>query len=176
MTAPEGTPVSQDEFLAMVRGFRVSAFRFEAQDSYGFKYEQEEFARYVAGTPRTPDQIEWWQAWLNRVRECVRDGKTICRVRLLDTPPTPYQQWLVWGTRFHAEAGEDIRYLLRAEAGNLGLPDHDWWLLDDENVIVMAFTEGKMDGASLVTGAPAARYRAWRAMALTASSAGPVTA
>lgn len=36
-------------------------------------------------------------------------------------------------------AGEDIRYLPRAEAVRIGLPDHDFWLFDSRLVARFVF-------------------------------------
>jgi hypothetical protein len=49
--------------------------------------------------------------------------------------------------------GEQIRYMPRSRAGEIGLPlAHDWWLLDDERLIIMKFTDaGEIAGKSLIT-------------------------
>ncbi len=44
------------------------------------------------------------------------------RVRVLAEPPTTYQRWLLWGDRWHAEAGEQISYLPGSHAMAIGLP------------------------------------------------------
>ena len=105
------TLIAEEEFLAEVRNFRESAFRFEAQEAEPLGYEREEFAQFLAGHPREPMDIDWWRPWLDRVRQFTREGKTISRVRVLADPPTAYQQWLLWAVRAHDSAGEDIRYL-----------------------------------------------------------------
>jgi hypothetical protein len=66
---------------------------------------------------------------------------TYGRVRIVDTPPTDYQRWMQWMDRWNGEAGEEILYLTRQGAREAGIipqigPD-DWWLFDDERLVVM---------------------------------------
>ena len=167
--------LTEDEFLDEVRGFRTSAFRFEAQRSYALGYEQADFERFLAGSPVPPPELDWWRPWLERVSRWAREGKTISRVRVLDEPPTDYQRWLLWADPWHAAAGEVIRYMPRAKADNEGLPlNHDWWLLDHERVITMWFTsDGQIESKYLITDPESiadtgvvSSYRLWRDVAL----------
>jgi hypothetical protein len=163
------TPVTEEEFLAMVRGFRRSAFRLETRGTYAPGYEREDFARFLAGAPRPPSEVDWWRPWLDRVGRLTREGKTVSRVRILNEPPSDYERWQLWAARWHAEAGEDIRYLPRSRAERIGLPvDQDWWLLDDERLILMEFAaDGDIGPKTLITDdGTVARYRAWRDLAM----------
>jgi uncharacterized protein DUF6879 len=169
-----GRPVTEDEFLALVRGFRSSAFRLEAQRRYRLDYERGEFQAFIAGHPRSPDRIDWWYPWLERVSRFASEGRHISRVRILDEPPTEYQQWMLWADPWHAAVGEEIRYVTRSRAERAIPPlDHDWWLLDGEQVIVMRFTDdGEDAGKELVTDPVAvALYRMWQDVAF--NLAGP---
>ena len=165
--------LTEDEFLDVVRGFRVSAFRFEAQRRYKLDYERDEYQAFMAGHPRSPDRIDWWRPWFERVRQYAAEGRHISRVRVLDKPPTEYQRWLLWASPWHTEAGEDIRYLPRSRAETAGLPlNHDWWLLDDARLIIMLFTEdGEVESKTLVTdNRTIATYRTWRDLAVAHST------
>jgi Family of unknown function (DUF6879) len=77
-------------------------------------------------------------------------------------------------------AREDIRYLPRGRAAVLRLPlEVDWWLLDDERLVLMYFTSaGEVAGKILITEPGiVARYREWRDLALrNASTAEEVAA
>ena len=45
--------------------------------------------------------------------------------------------------RRNAEAGERVSYIPRGSAKRIGLQlDYDWWLLDDERLIIMRYTAG----------------------------------
>jgi hypothetical protein len=41
-------------------------------------------------------------------------------VRVVETPPTDYQRWMRWMDRWNRAAGEDIKYLSRANARKAG--------------------------------------------------------
>jgi hypothetical protein len=145
--------ISEAEFLNAVRTFSQSAFRLEVRGSYALDYERRDFEGFLAGSPVPPPEVDWWRPWLDRVARITREGKTISRVRVLAEPPTDYQRWHLWAAPWHASAGEGIRYLSRSTAERIGLPlADDWWLLDDERVIIMTFTaEGEIDSKTLVT-------------------------
>ena len=56
-----------------------------------------------------------------------------------------------------------------SRAVSLGLPlDSDWWLFDDERLLMMRFDEsGCIDGKTLITDTDIiARHRAWRDVAV----------
>ena len=157
--------LSEDEFLNALRTFRASAFRLETRGSYALDYEQADFDRYLAGSPIPPPELDWWRPWLDRVSRWTQEGKQVSRVRVLDEPPTDYQQWQLWATPWHERAGEDIRHLPRSEAQRNMLPlAHDWWLLDNQRVIAMWFTDdGKIDYKTLITEPGTVfAYQRWR--------------
>jgi hypothetical protein len=161
--------ISEDEFDDLLRSFGRTAFHFEAQSTYRLTYEQADFDLFLAGTPRDPADIDWWRPWLERVATFAEQGKRISRVRLLAEPPSDYQRWELWADPFHDAAGEDIRYMPRSHAGALGLPlDNDWWLLDDERVIVTQFTATGEIACKYLSTRPltVASYRAWRDLAV----------
>lgn len=162
------TPITQDEFNRLLAEFSRSAFRLETQPAYELGYERAEFDRFLAGSPTSPPDVAWWRPWLDRIAAMTGEGKTVSRVRVLESPPTPYQRWELWAAPWHAEAGEDIRYMTRTTAQQLGLPlDSDWWLLDDERLIVMRYTSsGTVTGKELVTDKGlVALHSEWRSLA-----------
>ena len=165
--------ISEEEFADLFRTFRISAFRLETQPAYAMTIEREGFDRFLAGSPLPPAELPWWQSWLDDMAELTRQGKRIARVRFVDTPPTDYQRWEMWATRWHLEAGEDIRYLHRNTAHETGIPMGDWWLFDDTQLVLMGFTsDGEIDGKTLVTDTATIRsYRMWRSVAIRHATA-----
>lgn len=145
--------ITEAEFDDLLHSFRRAAFRLETRDSYALSYERAEYERFLAGTPTPPPQVDWWQPWLERIASFTREHKRIGRVRILAEPPSDYQRWELWAAPWHARAGERIRYLPRSRAEEVGLPmAYDWWLLDNERLIVMKFTnEGEIDSKTLIT-------------------------
>lgn len=153
--------------------FTRTAFRLEAQVSNVIGQEQEDFQRFLAGSPVPPPECAWLRPWLDRLAKWMGEGKTLTRVRVLAEPPTDYQRWLLWGTPWMTRAGEDIRYMRRATVTRIGLSLEDFWLLDSERVIVFRFTpKGEITGRELITDREAvASYRQVRDIALANSQA-----
>ena len=112
-TCDRGNLVTQDEFAGMFRTFRESAFHLETRGFYAMTYERDAFQRFLDGQPVPPSGLPWWQAWLDQMQELAPQGKRIGRVRVLSEPPSDYQRWELWGTSWHIEAGEEIRYMSR---------------------------------------------------------------
>jgi hypothetical protein len=165
-----GVPISEEQFDRMLAEYPESAFRWECQPSYELDYEQAEFDRFRAGSPVPPPEIDWWRPWLDRLSVMTgKEGKTMARVRVLAEPATPYQEWELWAARWHAEAGEDIRYMTQSAAEELGLPQgDDWWLLG-EQLIVMRFTSsGAIKDKELITDKGViALHAGWRDLAMS---------
>ena len=108
------------------------------------------------------------------------EGKQVTRVRVIEQPPSGYQRWGLYALPWHTEAGERILYIPRNEARSAGLPESaDWWLLDDERAVIIAFDdEGRIEQRTLVAGPEVmVLYRDWRDIALRhAASAGQIAA
>lgn len=172
--------ITEEEFGRHLSSFSHSAFRFEAQDAYALDYEQTDFERFLAGRPAPPPEITWWRDWLGLVAAHTRQGKTVRRVRLLAEPPTSYQRWMLWASPWYAEAQEEILCMPRSRAASLRLPlEVDWWLLDDERLILMYFgSAGEISGKLMITEPGiVARYSEWRDLAVrNASPAGKISA
>lgn len=159
---------------ALLHDFVHSAFRLEAQPCYTVNDERAALDQFAQGHPQPPGDYPWWQEWLDLVAGHTAHGRIVQRVRVLAEPPTTYQRWLLWGDRWHAEAGEQISYLSSRQAMAIGLPlDTDWWLFDSDQVAVMRFAAGGAPaGIDLLTSEHAVRpYRGWRDLALTHSIA-----
>lgn len=177
-------PASTDEDLLwsdnLLRSFRRSAFRLETRDTYALGYEQADFEQFLAGAPVPPPELDWWRPWLDEIARLRAEGKTVSRVRILSEPPSDYQRWEMWAARWHSRAGERIGYMARASAERIGLPlRYDWWLLDDERVITMWFTDaGEISNRELITEPDTvARFCEWRDLAVrNATSAEEIAA
>lgn len=151
--------LSEHELGEFFAGFRVSAFRLEQRGKYRAEDEVDYLARWLRGEPMPAD----WETnpWVTGV---VAGGRTLTRVRVLSTPRTEYERFqLEWAYVGNMASGEDIRILERADA--VGLPDHDFWLFDDETIVRLHYSQsGAFAGAETET--DAAPYRAYRDAAL----------
>ncbi len=173
-----GIPIAEDEFGDLLKSFGRTAFRFETRESYALDYEEADFDDFLAGHPTPPPDLDWWRPWLEQIAHLTAEGREVQRVRVLAEPPSDYQRWEMWGARWNISAGERVGYLTRQRARDLGLPDADWWLLDDERVITMGFDDdGRITGKMLVIDpAVITRYRAWRDLAVRNATPAEVTA
>jgi hypothetical protein len=168
------TKITEEEFDELLRTFSRSAFRLETLDTYALDYERTDFERFLAGTPVPPSETGWWRDWLDQVASLTEQGKTVARVRVLAEPPTDYQRWMVWAHPWYAHVREDIRYIPRSRAAALRLPlEVDWWLLDDERLILMHFSDvGEIISKMLISDPGiVARYREWRDLAVRNATA-----
>jgi Family of unknown function (DUF6879) len=174
-----GTLVTEDGFADLFRTFKQSAWRWEGRAHYAMDYEAADFERFLAGTPAAPPEVSWWRPWLDNMQSLTRQGKSIGRVRVLAEPPSDYQRWEIWATPWHAAAGEAIAYMSRSRAQGLGLPlDDDWWLFDDERLLLMRFdVSGRIAGKVLVTDQDiVVRHCAWRDVAVRNATSAEETA
>jgi hypothetical protein len=157
-----------DDFAGIFDWFRESAFRLETLDHYAMLYEEEAIQRFLAGKPRDTSYIA---GWLERVAAARDAGRRMRRVHVITEPLSDYLRFEITGYRLNVDAGEDVRILPRRASGALTLPDHDFWLFDNQHVVGMDYDgDGAFLGAELVddSGA-AARYCAWRDTALGAA-------
>lgn len=172
-TLTDGDPTT--EFWQELANFRRSAWRFEQQEKYFIGYEHQQFDDFLAGTPQIPTENPELGSWMKQVARQVSAGKVVGRVRIVDEPLTDYQRWMRWMDRWNREAGETIDYLTRPQARAAGiLPaagEQDWWLFDDERLMVMSFDErGFRNKVELVVDEPeVARAREFRTLAIRAA-------
>ncbi|MGH3812466.1 MAG: DUF6879 family protein [Pseudonocardiaceae bacterium] len=125
-----------DEFSQLFRTFEHTAFRLEVRDRYNSPRESESFEKFLAGEP---DDLAWHQKWLAMLRETSSQGRRFCRVRVVSAPLSDYSRFGLWISQFANNAGDDIRYLIRAKAEALDLPGHDYWLFDSRKLVRMHF-------------------------------------
>ncbi|GAA0638390.1 hypothetical protein GCM10010174_70330 [Kutzneria viridogrisea] len=144
-----GQLVTREEHRELVRSVTKSAWRLEIQGTYNEPSEREPVRRYLAGEP---DDLVWFQGWLTRIRELEAIGVRFERVRVLTDPLTDYLRYqLARITSPAVTAGEDIRILPATVARRLDLGTVDFWVLDDERVLVPHFVDHAVTGGELVT-------------------------
>lgn len=152
-----------DELDQAFRSFVREAWRWECQGTYRQPNDQAAWNRWSNGESY---DLEWLRPWLDEVRAASDAGKAIARVRVYDMPMTEYQRWQMEVTPANIEAGEDIRIVPRRQAQCLDLPDHDFWLFDDEVAAQMHFEDGQFVGSEIVTEpVELARYLQWKDIA-----------
>ena len=139
MTARRHSP---DELGALLAGVRRSSWRWECQGYYAVDAAEVDAWRAGRDVEQTDDDRAWL-AYIVRLRDT---GVPFERVRMLTEPLTDYLRWMLDTTHINVAAGEDIRWIEQARARRLGMPDYDFYLLDDERVAFLRFD----DAAELV--------------------------
>jgi Family of unknown function (DUF6879) len=127
------TLLTGEDFFNLFRTFEYTAFRLEVRESY---YEKEQLSQFLAGQQVDLTYMEEWLALIVQLRVA---GKRVERVRVVSQPFSDYTRYGLWLCQYNTRAGEDIRYLSRADARTL--PDHDYWLLDSRRLYVVRFTD-----------------------------------
>ncbi|MCA1441255.1 hypothetical protein I6F07_13740 [Ensifer sp. IC4062] len=147
-------------------------FRLECLPSYRALDDEEDLAAFRNGEPPNPSGMEGW----NKVIKANSSRGVITqRVRLVTQPVSEYLRFeIIWGYRFSAPAGEDIRIIEEYQVAELRdvsgfLPD--FWLIDDHEVYVLLYDfEGYHFGNLKVTGDAAVPFCKLRDAALSGST------
>ncbi|MCD0450445.1 hypothetical protein LO762_14780 [Actinocorallia sp. API 0066] len=153
------------EWSRYTADFKESAFRLELHQVYTMPDEQEEFERFKAGE-KPPKDLHY--PWLDKVANAARTGRTIQRVHVVEQPLSDYLKYeFEWGYAFNVRSGEDIRILDLTGKPNPGLPDHDFWMFDEESVVRMLYRpDGTQIGRELIGKPDIEMYRRYRDVAL----------
>jgi hypothetical protein len=135
----------------MLRTCRRSAVHLEMRD--GYMVDDPKFVAWKAGERLDPaDRTSWWRPWLVLIAETVGRGVVVRRARLVSEPVSEYIRFEYDLTFTNVAAGEQVRWLPRRRATDLAVPGNDFWLIDDEAVLVNHFSgEGDWTGNELVT-------------------------
>ncbi|MBT2489815.1 hypothetical protein J7E96_15090 [Streptomyces sp. ISL-96] len=145
---PEFVPQKKiNEFIN--DGFEHTAWRLETQMGYASDQAMPSYQEFL----RTGDTAgEAGHPWFENVRRMVAAGKRFERVRIVDTPPTTGQRYLLACARTNVAAGEDIRCLWRedAERHHLDLSS-EFWLFDSRTVARFHFDGERTIGMELIT-------------------------
>jgi hypothetical protein len=159
---------ADSEFAAVLASARRSLWRWEQQPEYFIGTDRELLEDFVAGRPRPATEIPDLRGWFDRVKRMSAAGVSVGRVRVVDEPATDYQRWLQFVDPYNREAGEVIDYLSRGRLREIGPspfdPDCDWWLVDDEQLLVIGYDEIFRPAATeLVTEEPEiSMAKSWR--------------
>lgn len=104
------------------------------------------------------------QDWLSMVREAAKGGRQFARVRVVGLPLSDYNRWSYVIAQHNIAAGEDIRYMTRSLAQEVGLPNQDYWLFDSRTLLQMRFDEDDrfMGGEIIDDPARIVEHNYWR--------------
>lgn len=149
--------------------YRRSAWRLEIPQAFSIPTEQDRIRAFRAGEPEPPHSAGY-REWYELTRSNVASGKTMGRVRVVRRPLSEYIRFqFAWGIPNNISAGEDIRILDVTDL-DLSLPDHDFWIFDDESVLRMDFDpDGALTSQGILADPDLDQYREWQRVALAHS-------
>jgi hypothetical protein len=163
------------EVAHLFHNFKHTAWRLETRRGYASDRNSPKWQRWQAGDDIAAEPFDDWRT---NVAAQVAEGKRFERVRIVDTPPTDGQRFLLASGLGNVAAGEDIRNLTRADAERYGLPDWDFWLFDSRTLVRFVFDEQDTTLGVIVSEDPAevlaacqARDTAWHHATRTADFA-----
>ena len=136
---------------------------------YPIDFDTESYQSFLRGEP--PD-AEKNVPWYEFMAEQVAAGKRFYRVRIVASPLNEYLRYeFGWGYPHYEKRGSEVFVLDVTERGRPdGLPDEDFYLLDDERVLRMHYDdEGIFLGASYAPAEELPRYRRYRDLGMAAA-------
>lgn len=131
------TSISEAQFDELLESFERDSIHLEMRDAYGTAVELPHMAKWAAGEP---DDLEWLNDWCAALREHVKHGRSVRRVRIVSEPLSDYQHWSYSIAHPMVEAGEDIRWVPRRLVSSIALPGNDFYLFDDRLIVFLHYS------------------------------------
>ncbi|GIH98070.1 DUF6879 family protein [Planobispora takensis] len=98
------------------------------------------------------DRASWWRPWLQNIVNATARGVVIRRARIVSEPVSSYIRYEYDVTVPNVRAGEQVRWLPRRRATDLALPGNDFWLFDEEVLLVHHFSgDGDKVDSEIIT-------------------------
>lgn len=144
-----------EDWRAILRGFRVEAWRLETLPQYLVPQETDELAAFRAGV--RIDFRTYSSPYVDDLRRLHAEGRRKGRVHVVSRPLSEYLRFEF--SRYyepHARAAEDIRILDVTDRAH-PLPDvQDFWMFDRSTVVLMHYEpDGTQTSRELYDGDPA---------------------
>ncbi|GAA3028289.1 DUF6879 family protein [Streptomyces glomeratus] len=130
--------IGLEEFGRLFETFEHSAWHLETRRGYASDREDPSYAEFLQTGTVVCDLDSDWCTNISRQTSA---GKYVGRVRVVDSPPTEGQLFLLDYARCNAAAGEDARNMWREDADRLRLPAEDFWIFDSRWVAVLRFDD-----------------------------------
>lgn len=142
--------VADDPFAAHFRACTRSAVHLEMRD--GYMLDDPWFVEWKAGVRHSPsDRSSWWEPWHELTSECAGRGAVLRRARVVSEPISEYVRYEYDITFMNILAGEKVRWLPRRKATDIPLPGNDFWLFDNETLLINHFSgDGDSAGHEII--------------------------
>jgi hypothetical protein len=134
--------MTPEDLGRLFESFKRSAFRLECRRGY-FVTEDDEREAFERFRNKNPAPSSWLEhrEWFTTVRSAVARGAVMQRVRLVDPPLSPYQEFqFKWSYPYNERAGEQI--FVMVDSPIVSVPrgyEHDFWLFDDATVVLLNY-------------------------------------
>ncbi|MFC4518072.1 DUF6879 family protein [Streptomyces ehimensis] len=126
-------------FEELLASAQQSAIHLEMRD--GYMPSDPAFAAWKEGKLTDPVGGDAdFQQWLDWVEQASGRGVEFRRARVISVPESDYIRFEHFSSQANVEAGENIRWLPRRRATDIALPGNDFWVFDNELVLVLHFT------------------------------------
>jgi hypothetical protein len=148
------------EFSALFDTITENSWRWECQGRY--EVDMWKVRRWEAG--QAYQETDGSRSWTAYIQGLTDRGIPFERVRMLTEPLTDYLQWMLTTTQRNIDAGEEIRWVTQSRAHELGMPDYDFYLFDNNRVALLRFDKAKvLSGVELVDDPDVIdRHQRWR--------------
>ncbi|BCJ76181.1 hypothetical protein CS0771_57250 [Catellatospora sp. IY07-71] len=136
---------------AHLRQAQRSALHLEMRD--GYMLDDPMLHAWRAGHRDDPDnRASWWNEWCEMIAGLTGRGVAVRRARIVSEPVSQYIRYEYDVTFMNLAVGEDVRWLPRRQATDLALPGNDFWLMDEQTLLINHFSgEGDWLEAELVS-------------------------
>lgn len=144
-----------EQWMGELRAIDRCAYHLERQPYYAV--ELDVYQRWCEGDRSPPVDEPGFAEWYELLCDHTAGGRRVARVRVVEEPPTTYQEFERWCGRWNTAHGEEVRSVPRSVAEHAGLVEpgrrsNDWWLLDEARLMVMPFdADGRLGAPSIVT-------------------------
>jgi hypothetical protein len=126
------------EFENLFRTFQHTAWRLETRRRYASDEATDTYRQFIETGVARWDLNE---AYCEMIRAQTQQGKRVERVRIIDSPPTTGQLYLLDNAKRNSALGEDIRNMWRADAERWRLPAEDFWIFDSRLIAKLNFDD-----------------------------------
>ncbi|MEU2616615.1 DUF6879 family protein [Streptomyces sp. NPDC007157] len=142
-------PSALDQLGKLFGRFQHSAWHLGTRGCCASDELTDTYAHFVRGETPTWDLDP---PGSHTIRAKTDDGAYVGRVRIVDSPPTTGQLYLLAHGDKNAALGEDVRSMWREDARWANLPDEDFWIFDSHLVAILVFDDDdNLTGAEFVT-------------------------
>jgi hypothetical protein len=136
--------VDTDRLASLLDGARARLWRWECRGDYS-AVDADLLERWRGGRGRDPEEDRSWVAYVQGLR---RRGVRFERARRLTEPLTEYLRMQLDFTYMNVDAGEAVGWVAPSVAADVGMPDDDFYVVDDDVVAVLDFdAAGRFVGA-----------------------------